>query len=172
MTSPALKIASMFLFFCFSELSTAALFSIAKPTFCGYVNPNSLVISAPEDNGKIRRSLLAGNLLHFYCVIIGDESTFQYLSDHRHLELHAHIWADGIRYDSVEFGISTREWERNKEGLKAELDEMGFFTFRTYMNTKKTWFSEIELILKDDDSKIVSPLGFPGSYRARVKLHD
>jgi len=150
----------------------AALFSISKPTFCGYVHPDTFAISEPWNGGMIRRSSLSENLLHFYCVIIGDESTFQYLTKHRHLELHAHIWADGQRYDSVEFGISTRRWEQTKKRLRDELDQMGFFTFRTYMNTQKTWFSEIELVLKDDNSKIVAPVGHTGSYRAKVKLHN
>ena len=151
--------------------SSAALFTIAKPQFGARVDPaNGYAVSSPAQGGKISRAELTSNLLYFSVTIVGDQSTLEYLEEHRHLGLTVVIWADGMKRDSIEIGITPRDWERDQQTLKEELASMGVFTWRTFMNTKRIRHSRLVLLLLDDNDDTVGPPGHAGSYQATVRL--
>lgn len=153
-----------------TQSGQAALFTIGKPTFCAHVNHDDFSLRKPSTNGRIKRSDLDEELLYFFVVIIGDEGTFTYLEQHSHLEVRAEIWAGGIWQDKVQFGITPDRWRITREKLRAELDSNGVFTFRTYMYTKKIWFSRIELVLKDGNNRVVREISKPRGYRGRIEV--
>jgi len=165
-----LPVFTIFTFFT-GYADAAALYSIANPRFSGFVDrENNYKAINPASNGEISRKRLKDGLLYFSVTIIGSRQTFEYLEEHRHLELEVVIWADGKQKDSVQIGMTTRDWDEERTRLRYELDNLGFFTWRTYMNTKKIWYSEIELVLRDDNKTFVAPSGYSGSYRAEVEL--
>ena len=149
----------------------SALYSIANPRFSGFVDrDNHYEALNPAKNGKISRKVLHNGLLYFSVTILGNVTTFEYLTQHRHLELEVVIWADGEQKDSVPIGMTPRDWDDERQRLKYELKNLGFFTWRTYMNTVKIWHSKIELVLRDDNKEFVKPVGHRGSYRAVVEI--
>ena len=148
----------------------AATYSIVHPQFSSFVDPENYTVINPAQDGTIARSSLGSGLLYFSTAIVGDTRTFEHLEEHRHLELAASIWCDGERRDTIHIGMSTRNWERDREALRIELEQRGTFTWRTYMNTRKIHCDQIEIVLKDGSGRFVSPLGHRGTYTATVRV--
>ena len=150
----------------------AALFVIGSPQFAGYVDTrNDYKIFNPAVDGKLSRRSLRGSRLYFSVEIIGDQNTVARLEEYGYLELKVTIWADGSQLDTVPIGISSREWEEDKEVILEQVADTGNFRWRTFLSTKKTWYSKIELVLRDENNTVVSPVSSKGSYSAVVELY-
>lgn len=150
--------------------ANAAIFSIATPQFSAFVDPRTYTPLNPAQNGSISRKDLTRGLLYFSVTIVGDERAFQHADHHRELGLEAAIWCDGRDTGSVQFGMSTRDWEFIQNALRAELDQKGVFTWRTYINTKRIACSKIEIIMRDDNDDVVTPVGSHGTFNATVEI--
>ena len=163
---------AMFLF-SYSSYALGALYSISHPKFSSYVDPkDDYRVIQPAQDGKIVRNSLTKGVLYFSVTIIGGEAALKHLEDNQHLDLTVSIWGDNRRKDSVEIGIRPREWLDNAEILREEYRRMGFFTWRTFMTTKKIWHSKIDLVLVDDNDHTVGPPGYSQSYRATIRIVD
>jgi hypothetical protein len=86
------------------------------------------------------------------------------------LEIRAVIYVDGISTDSIEIGITPADWAKNREAIAGAISTNGIFFWATFLYTRKIYSSQIAIIIKDGRGSVVGPLGFPGSYEARVKV--
>jgi hypothetical protein len=153
-----------------SGYAAAAVFSISSPQFSAYVNPDSYEVITPAGDGIISRSKLTRGRLYFSLTVVGSRETLSYLEKKLHLELSGSIWCDGQRLDTVQFGMSPREWDRDRPALETQLDNEGLFRWRTYMYTRQIHCSTIEIILRDGTGQGVRPIGHSGMYSATVQL--
>lgn len=133
------------------------LFSIAKPQFSARVldDGNYTAVNPATDN-KISRAVLSEGLVYFSFTVLGDEKTIQSLKDRGRLDVFAVIYAGGVRRDTVQIGIDQQKWAQTKQRILGKFDEDGFFTFRTFMNTKQIQNSVVEILVRDGRSNVIS----------------
>src|SRR5207248_2443761 len=128
-----------------SPASAQGLFSISVPRLCSYVGPRPSFKITNELASPVARSRLRRQEIWLFLSIIGDAGTLKYLQDNECLWLQADIWADGIRWGSVEIGMHYDDWERDGDGLVSELQDKGVFTWRTRLRTTKIDANKIEV---------------------------
>jgi len=140
--------------------SSGALFSVADPVFCSHVDPHDNYRRTNEaQDGKIARSMLKHGKLYLYVVIVGNEATIDHLEQYGYLELEGVIITDGVTRDSAQFGMTPEKWEIDGDSYKSELKKSGFFTFRTYMTTRKINHSVVEIRLRNGKGQVVPLVG-------------
>ncbi len=162
-----------FLFF-IEAVSTSAsaqrLFSISEPRFASYVSARPSFALSNELEGKISRSSLRRREIWLLVTIIGDAGTYRYLKENGSLWLEADIWGDGRKWDVVEIGLGSDDWEGNAESFASELQEKGVFTWRTRMMTTKVDVSRLEIKFFDKNGNVISPINYAGSYAAVISF--
>jgi hypothetical protein len=149
----------------------AQLFEISKPTFSYFVTQDkNYTPVGPANDGKISRATLSRGLLYFSFTIVGGQAAIDYLKDNRRLEAEVVIMGDRSERISG-LGISQDKWSENKQAWLMQFDELGYFTFRTFMNTQKISQETMELQVRDAKSNIVRPIGYNLlTYRASVTI--
>lgn len=133
-----------------SSSANADVFAIAKPQFSiGISDDGNYTAIDPASNGTISRKALEQGKLYFSVTLLGEENAIQYLQHKLRLDAYAVIFADGIRRDTVQFGITQQRWSVVSQALLNKFDADGFFTFRTFMCTQQTQYSSIEILIRD-----------------------
>jgi len=147
------------------------LFEIAKPIFSQSVTEDgNYKAVGPETNGWISRASLSRGVLYFSFTVVGGEAALKYLEHNMRLEVDAVILGD--RSEIIQgLGISQQKWGQNKKAWLAQYDELGFFTFRTFLNTQKISRDTIEVQIRDAKSNVIRPVGHAGAtYKASVTI--
>jgi hypothetical protein len=152
------------------EPASAQLFEIAAPTFSRLVTDDgNYTVIGPAINGQISRSSLPQGLLYFSFTVIGGQQTLDSLQNDRRLDVNAVILGDKSEIISG-LGITQPKWATNKDAWVAQFNQLGFFTFRTYMNTKSTR-DIIAIQIRDDKNNIVRPVAYHLiTYKATVNI--
>jgi hypothetical protein len=152
------------------SVASAALYAIVAPKFSTFVDPQSYEVHGHARDGTISRGSLSRGLIYFSVTIVGDDRAIRHLDENGELQLAANVWCDDQKMDTIHFGMTAEQWDHQSHGLRFEVEQRGYFTWRTYMYTSKTFCSTIELRLTDDDNQTVKPPGYPGAYTARLEI--
>lgn len=134
----------------------ANLFAIAKPEFSVYVlNDGNYTAVMPAKDNIISRASLKQERVYLSFTILGFDDAMRHLHTDGRLNVETVIWAGGAERDSVDVGITQQRWAEIGKKLTSEFDADGYFTFRTFMSTKKINYSEIEIIIRDGNKNVV-----------------
>ena len=148
----------------------AQLFEIAAPTFSRLVSEDgNYTVIGPAIDGQISRSSLTQGLLYFSFTVIGGQQTLNSLQKDRRLDVNAVILGDKSEIITG-LGITQPKWNTNKDAWIAQFNQLGFFTFRTYMNTRIVG-DTIEIQVRDGKNDIIRPVAYDLiTYKATVNI--
>lgn len=145
------------LVFALGPSKAADVFSIAKPQFSARVlDDGHYTIVNPAQDNKISRNSLSEGAVYFSFTVLGQDKAIRYLNDRGRLDVFAVIYAGGSRQDTVQIGIDQEKWAQVKQQVLNKFDQDGFFTWRTYMSTKQIEHSEVEILVRDGLSNVIS----------------
>jgi len=149
----------------------AQLFEIAAPTFSSLVaDDGNYTVTGPATNGQISRAILTQGLLYFSFTVIGGQQTLDSLQKNRRLEVNAVILGDQSEIITG-LGITQQKWIANKNAWLAQFGQLGYFTFRTYMNTQKILDDIIEIQIRDGKNDVVRPVAYDSiTYKASLRI--
>lgn len=151
--------------------ATAAMYVLAAPQFSVLVNRDYSVIDPVDTNGVISRSKLTDSgHLYFSFKVVGSDAAVAYLKKNGRLEVEANVWANGIKRDTIEIGITQQQWRDNSIALVDQFNNDGQFTWRTYLYITPYGDDVIEILIRDAFGKGVGPAGYSGSYRAIITV--
>jgi len=149
----------------------AQLFEIAAPIFSSFVaDDGNYTVTGPATNGQISRATLTQGLLYFSFTVIGGQQTLNSLQKNRRLEVNAVILGDQSEIITG-LGITLQKWTANKNAWLAQFGQLGYFTFRTYLNTQKILDDSIEIQIRDGRNDVVRPVAYGSiTYKASLRL--
>lgn len=136
---------------------------------------NVLVINGrkqPEKpvSGEISRNKLGRLYARF--VVIGTKDTIDQLARSGYLTVRAEWSVNNQVVDVVEVGISQERWDDSESEFRRQVEENGFFTFRT--TTYRTYIpvERYKLTIRDSRGNILSPEAFsgPGVYQPTIEV--
>jgi hypothetical protein len=139
-----------------SPASSADVLELAKPQFSSRVSDDgNYTVIGPAINGTISRKTLEQGRLFFSVTLLARDRTIEYLRDKGLLDVYAVIFGNGVRRDTVSFGITQQRWFEVGKVLTKKYDEEGYFPFRTFMYTQQTQHSSIEILVRDGTGNTV-----------------
>lgn len=139
--------------------SSADVFDVAKPQFSMQVSDDGQYRAiGPAVAGSISRKTLEQGRLFFSMTLIARDSAMQYVSAKGFLDAYAVIFCNGLRRDTVSFGITQQRWFEIGRALSQKYDNDGFFSFRTFMYTQQTECSSVEILVRDGGGNTVGRL--------------
>ncbi len=158
--------------FCGSCLSARAqLFEIARPVFSGFVTDDgNYTPVGPAANGQISRASLTHGLLYFSFTVVGGQTTLDRLAKDRRLDVEAVIL--GNQSEIIPgLGILQQNWIANMDAWISQFNQLGYFTFRTFMNTQKISNGVIEIQIRDGNNNVIRPVAYNSvTYKASVTI--
>jgi hypothetical protein len=155
----------------FCASASAQLFEIARPIFSsGVSDDGDYVPLGPAIDGRVSRANLSRGLLYFSFTVIGGQPALEYLRQYRRLEVDAVIL--GERSERISgLGISQEKWSKNREAWISQFEKLGYFTFRTFMNTERIADDMLELQVRDGRSNVIKPVAYNSStYKASIEI--
>jgi hypothetical protein len=161
----------IFLNFLLAHQAHAQLFEIARPIFSQFVTEDgNYKPLGPETDGRISRATLSRGLLYFSFTVVGGKPALEYLQRNRRLEVQAAILNSSSEIIHG-LGITQHRWSENKNAWLAQFNELGYFTFRTFLNTQNISPDYVELQIRDVKNNVIRPVGHSGTtYKARVEI--
>ncbi|WP_156510516.1 hypothetical protein [Labrenzia sp. OB1] len=157
----------------FGSVKADANVGISAPLFgCRFTEGAKYQVDCPTPPaGTISRSKLHK---HIFAVvtILGSEPALTYLEKNGNLPLRVTFIHDGVRQDTVDYGINPKDWFKNREALRFEFERDGYFAWRTSIISQKIWGGKLELIFEDYRGGRVAPVGDPESYSATIHFSD
>ncbi len=148
-----------------SAPSFAQEIHISRASFCTGIKDRE-----PLDPVADRVRLKADGWLFYWTEIQGGPEALQSLEAKGQL-LVKHQWREGILVtDVIEVGITIDKWLENREALRQEVRERGFFTYRTF-SYKAMWESgTYTLITLNSQNKAVTQLGGTRAFRPEITI--
>jgi hypothetical protein len=147
------------------------LLVIAQPSHAGIVITdvnffNVLTINGRRQpdrpiSGAISRNRLGRLYARF--VIIGTKATIDQLARSGYLTVRAEWSLDNKIIDVVEVGISQERWDLSESEFRRQVQEDGFFKFRTTTYRSYIPAGRYKLTIRDVQGNILSPEGFSGT---------
>ena len=121
-------------------------------------------------SGAISRNKLGRLYARF--VIIGTGDTIDQLARSGYLTVKAEWSLDNKVIDTIEIGISQERWDDSESEFRRQVQEDGFFKFRT--TTYRTYIpiGRYKLTIRDSRGNILSPEAFsgPGVYQPTIEV--
>lgn len=148
-----------------------ALLSIAAPQFSGSVSDDGkFTISNPATNGAISRRSLQDGYLYFSFTVLAGEKAINYLLKNGALPIKVTAYAGWTKLGDYDVGISPDNWRKNRKQLIQEFQAMGYFTWRTYMQTSQVEHSSITVKISDPNSDYVAPVDEAGAFELTITI--
>jgi hypothetical protein len=148
----------------------AALFAIADPQFCGFVDETTYATIDVATDGSISKTKFRNGALYFSFRVIGGQKAMEQLRKFGSLEVRVTTYAGWSRLGSYQIGIDQENWRKNGKALTDEFNRNGIFNWRTYMRTQQTDYSSITVKISDSNSDYVAPVDVGGAYEATVNI--
>ena len=140
---------------------------ITRADFC-------LGIKNREPLSTVRDSirLAANSELFFWMEFQGGQKAIQTLEATGQL-LVKHQWRRGIIVtDTIEVGITVDKWLENRDAIRTQVREKGFFTYRTY-SYKAIWdYDTYTVITLDGNDNAVSQIGSDRIMKPKITLEE
>ena len=145
----------------FSTTANADLFSISVPVFSARVSERPAY--EPLDrarNGRIDRAALVDGLVWISFTVLGGPRAVEELTQKGSLAVNLEISCNGRVVDrSIPIGIGQGNWYDNEHKLLSELENQGYFTWRTRARTRKVHCNTLTFRVYDRTREVVSPPG-------------
>jgi hypothetical protein len=138
---------------------------ITRADFCLGIK-NREPLSTVRDSTR----LAANSELFFWMEFQGGQKTIQTLETTGQL-LVKHQWRRGIIVtDTIEVGITVDKWLENRDAIRTQVREKGFFTYRTY-SYKAIWdYDSYTVITLDCNDNAVSQVGSDRIFKPKITL--
>ncbi len=145
--------------------SSAQEIHITRASFCLGVKDRE-----PIDSVANRVRLSPDGAMFFWTEIQGGEEALHSLETKGQL-LVKHQWRKGIIVtDMIEVGITVDKWLENREAIRQEVRERGYFTYRTY-SYKAMWESgTYTVITLESRNNAVTQLGGTRTFRPEITI--
>ena len=144
--------------------------SITDVKFYNAIEVNK--IKQPEK--LISDSISRNNVGKLYArfVIIGTADTIRHLEESGYLSVKLEWSHNNKVLDSIEVGISQEKWELGENELKRQVEEQGFFSYRTYSFRSYIPAGTYKVTVRDGSGNILSPQAFegPGIYQPTLEV--
>lgn len=136
---------------CIAWPAHANLFTVAKDQFSRLVKKDGTyeVVGPFEGNVISKGALDKKGRLYFSFTIHGYEAAIKRLQDVGHLDVTVHVYAGGMRRETVQIGITQNNWDAYEDALLQQFKSNGYFVWKTYMFTVQTMYPSIEIIVRD-----------------------
>jgi hypothetical protein len=161
----AMLFMGVFIIFFANGVVNAQEIEITRADFC-------LGIKDREPLNIVRDSirLPANSELFFWMEFQGGQKTIQTLEATGQL-LVRHQWRRGIMVtDTIEVGITVDKWLENRDAMRAQVREKGFFAYRTY-SYKAIWeYDTYTVITWDGKDNAVYQIGSDRMFKPKISL--
>lgn len=130
------------------------LFQVVNSSFSDDFDPREHRAIREFENGAVNAANITNNEIWFSCAIVGDYSAIQHLREFRHLRCGVLLWKGNVLRDTIEIGLSQKDWIRDRNGLQGEVEKGGVFSWRTFCvfgvtDENGEYYDRIEIFLRD-----------------------
>lgn len=135
---------------CIAWPAHANLFVVTKDQFSRLVKRDGTYeVLGPFGGNVISKGALERGRLYFSFTIHGYKPAIEHLQEVGHLDVTVHVYAGGIRRETVQIGITQSHWDAQEDALLQQFKSNGYFVWKTYMFTVQTMYPSIEIIVRD-----------------------